>query len=207
MKLQEHIALIRTITTKLNSNINVSDEAIAKMLVMARNTVYSQAKVKLSKQSYNNIILNLSLDPLMNCESLSCKILKSIETLPKILNKDGEPLMTVYTLGGNIITHRCWEQRKFDSYHPIVSQSKIKTYDILDGKLVIQGNTDLKKVAVEAVFEDPFSIIEYSCGTSPCYDPLSSVFPMDTGLANLIYEQVYRLLGIPNERIEQQKIK
>lgn len=210
MLLEAHISSIRTLLKNFTDDSVYTDEFLANLLVSARNAVYESEfinkKRNFSRFSYKSFCLKLVRETFHDCgcipQGLGCQVLKSEFELPKsLISKTGNLLMDVYTIQGKRIDFKQFKQRRLLSSHPIAS--KVITYDIVDGKLVVFGNTSLKVVIVEAVWENPFELYNIpNCSdegnilNDSCWDPTKSDFPMESQLDLVVWSMVLKLLGL-----------
>lgn len=208
MILDSHISTIRTMLKEFTDDSLYTNEFLADLLVSTRNSIYEieyiAKKRNFSRFSYNSFCIKLDRERFQDCDcvptNLGCQVLKSEIELPKVLlNTKGNLLLNVYTINGNQIDYKPFQERRRLSKHPIAN--KALSYDIVDKRLVLFGNLNLKVVIVEAVWENPFQLFDIpSCDTSGnvigdnCWDPINMEFPMEGGIAMIVYSAIVKTL-------------
>jgi len=210
MLLDSHISTLRTTLKEFTDDTVFTNEFLADILVSARNNIYEtefiQKKRKFSRFSYFNFCIKLEEDTFHDCscvpDNLGCKILKSVIDIPKcLIDKNGNLLLNVYTINGDRIDYKPFQERRLLRSHPVTS--KVLSYDIINNKLFIFGSLKLKIVIIEAVWEDPFSLYNVpKCDntgnilSNNCWNPLEDDFPFERNFDLQLYITALKLLGI-----------
>lgn len=213
MIVASHISAIRTMIKEFTDDTLYTDEFLANTLVSARNAIYNEELIKkgrnMSRFSYLSFCTPLVLDTFQDCKcvpsNLGCKVVKTKFEMPKVLiDKVGSMMLYVYTINGDRIDFKKFQDRRLLSSHPIVN--RMMSYDVIDRHIVIFGNNNLSVIIVEAVWENPFQLYDISnCDASgnvlesPCWDPTTSEFPQESILDMLIYSTVLKMLGLKTE--------
>lgn len=199
MKLSNHISSLRTLVNSFSDDSKYTDQFLAEQLVLARNIIYEQKVDKfhaISRQSYRTICIPLQEETYHDCncvpENLGCKVLKSKFKIPNILQARNMPVCKVTTIDGNELGYMQIFQRRRNRFHKAI---KI-TYDLVNRDLTIFGTKDLKVVVIDALFSNPFDLIDVpNCDLNGnilgvCYDVLNDEFPMEDQYAYTVYEIV-----------------
>lgn len=207
MILDKHISTIRTLIKEYTDDSLYSDEFLADLLVSTRNAIFEEnlkRRKPISRFNYKSFCISLETDNFHDCNcvpsSLGCKVLKSEIIIPKTLLNNKELELNVYSLNGIKIPFKHFSDRKRLSTHPMVSKSV--TFDIINGKLVLFGNLNLKKIIVEGLWENPFDLYDIiDCETTTsCWDPLTDEFPMEAQYEVLVYTNMIKLLKINTQQ-------
>jgi len=209
MVLNIHISAVRTFLKNFTDDTLYTDQFLANTLVTARNAIYESEfinkKRSFSRFSYSSFCIKLNRESFHDCscvpEGLGCQVLRSEIDIPKtLIDKQGNLLLTAYTINGKRIDFKEFKKRRLLSSHPV--SSRVITFDIIDNRLVIFGNLNLKVIIIEAVWEDPFALYTIpNCDGEGlingfCSDPTTSEFPMESQIELAVYSLVLKLLGI-----------
>lgn len=124
----------------------------------------------------------------------NCKILRTKERLPQILEFNGKLLFKfIGTLSGEEFTYTSESQIVWLQYR---KYNKGRYAYFRNGYLYIVSELDLQYIRVDAVFEDPTELASYTdCNSNKCFDP-ESPYPlpeyMIQPLTSLIFSRELR---------------
>jgi len=206
-----HIDDLRILLRQTSDDSIYSDKYLYKKLLDARAELLRREidKHKLISD-FNFITMCLNVIPGVplecGCSDLQCKVLVSTQTLPKPLQNKYSLFLKIYDGNFNEIPKGDSTTSKFFKYYKTLK--KKTSWDIINNKLVIY-NSDLriKNFIVKTLPEDPLELSNYTytntCGCeiiqtegTPCFDILTSNFPIDSWLNIPMYEMVrQQLLG------------
>lgn len=204
MKLKEHIYAIRGLITKgpASDDTAYSLRFIAHMLNVVRAILTEQKADKytyISEQSYQSLCVNLELGSFHNCceiTDVDCKVLKSVDPIPKFLNARWGDFAKVMTLTGDVISKTSPTMNKYSEY--TLTNSPAKTgWFIHDNHLYIVNNKFVSTVLLNCLFDDPIQILELNCSNSEdatCPDWYDEEYPIDPDLIQPAYLLVVNML-------------
>lgn len=197
MKLIEHVYAIQNLINKgpRSDDASYSLRLVAHFLKVARALLTEQKADKyhhISEQSFQSLCLDLELSDYHNCcagPNFKCKLLKSVKKLPKFLNTRWGDFSKVTTLDGTVISKTSFTLNKLSKYSLTNKNPKLGWF-IHDGHLYVINNTDLSKVLLSSLFDDPEQIDSLNCESSdaPCPDLMGNEFPIDPDLVAPMYK-------------------
>lgn len=210
MTLLHHIYAIKNLLARGNASddFSFSERLIAHFLEVARGKLILDKINKykfVSDQSYQDLCVALQESVYHDCCDVidfgDCKLLKSIDPLPKFLNSAWGNFLKVTDLSGNVISELTLTQNTYSKYAII----KPKTgWFLHNNHLYVLNNTGLRKVLLNALFSNPQEIYDTNCttGTGKCVEYLAQEFPVDADLMQAMYELTLKLLlgtKLPND--------
>ena len=195
MTLLEHVYAIKNLLSHgpVSDDFSYSDRLIAHFLQVTRAKLIERKADKyhfISDQSYQSLCVDLALSSFHNCctkAELECKVLKSIEPIPKFLNSRWGNFLKVMDLAGTIIPEYNLTQNKYSKYS-LVGAPKAGWF-IHDNHLYIVNNKVLETVLLNALFDKPDEIAQSNCATTGenCTDFMGEQFPIDSDLIDDMY--------------------
>lgn len=201
MTLLEHVYALKNILSNgpVSDDFSFSSRLIAHFLQVARAKLIEQKADKyhfISDQSYQSLCTELELSSFHNCcneVDLDCKILKSVNPIPKFLNSRWGNFLKVMDLSGRTIPEFNLTQNRYSIY----ALSKPKTgWFLHDNHLYVVNNKVLETVMLNALFDNPDEIYQLNCPTTgtTCSDFMSEQFPVDSDLIDGMYRLALDLL-------------
>lgn len=205
----QHLSNIRGLIKAYGRNQEgYTDEGLYNLFSVSRNEILSNQLKKfhaLSEQNWYQICMSLEVSKSHNCacvpDYLECKVLKSKYKLPSTLTGRNNSKIKVRTIGGkvvNIVTEDEWYRKK---------DTETTNYygTIVNSYLVIwNAPLALKLVLISGIWSDvtALSIIP-NCGDDQddgtCYDPLTTLYPLQEELTKAVYELVLKMLSISTQ--------
>lgn len=204
MTLKEHVHAIRNIISKGSASDDsaYSLRLIAHFLNVARAILTEQKADKytyLSEQSFQSLCVPLELSTFHNCCTIStvdCKVLKSVNPLPKFLNARWGDLAKVMTLVGEVISKSSPTSNKYSAY--TISNNPAKPgWFIHDNHLYVINNKTLQTVLLNCLFDNPVEIEQLNCSANnnaSCPDWYDSEYPIDPDLVSPAYKLVLEMI-------------
>ncbi len=204
MTLKEHTQAIRNIITKgqASDDSAFSLRLIAHFLNIARAILTEQKANKytyISEQSFQSLCVPLELSSFHNCcsiDTVDCKVLKSVNPLPKFLNARWGDFAKVMTLVGEVISKSSPTTNKYSAY--TISNNPPKAgWFIHDNHLYIINNKELEDVLLNALFNNPIEITQLNCpanNTSTCPDWYDAEYPIDPDLVSPAYKLALEMI-------------
>lgn len=211
MKLIEHVYAIKNVLNNGPASISTSftDRLISHYLQVARAVLLERKIDKyyyISEQSYQSLCVDLELSSFHNCcdtPDLDCKVLKSVDPIPKFLNSRWGNYLKTMDLTGTVIPEFNLTQSRHSKYSIIKPTTG---WFLHDNHLYVINNTALAKVLLNALFDNPEEIYEYNCastGDNNCPEYLDQVFPIDSDLIDAMYkmtiDMLLRMYSVPND--------
>lgn len=211
MTLKEHVFAIRNLISKgpSSDDASYSMRFIAHLLNVARAILTEQKADKysyISEQSFQSLCVNLELSTFHNCctlDTVDCKVLKSVDPIPKFLNARWGDFAKVMTLVGEVLPKTTPTVNHYSAY--TVTNNPPKTgWFIHDNHLYIINNKYLQMVLLNSLFDDPVQISTLNCAatsTNNCPDWYDNEYPIDPDLVapayKLVLDNIYRTYGAP----------
>lgn len=191
-----------------------TDEGLYNLFSISRNEVLVNQLKKFRAISHTNwyqICIGLNVTKSHDCdcvpEYLECKVLKTNNQLPDMLTGRNNSKIKVRTIGGktiNIVTEDEWFRKKDNETSDYYGS-------FINSHLVIwNAPLSLKVILVSAIWSDPIelaSIPNCSNDGTPvgtCYDPLTSLFPLQEEYCNAVYQMVLKMLSTSTQIIQDQ---
>ena len=203
MTLRQHVYAIRAMITKgpAADDTVYSLRLIAHLINVARALLTEQKADKytyISEQSYQSLCVALELGSFHNCceiTDVDCKVLKSVNPLPKFLNARWGDYAKVMTLTGEVISKTSQTMNKYSEYTLTNNPPKAGWF-IHDNHLYLINNTFISTLLLNCLFDDPIQIQELNCSTtdSTCPDWYDEEYPIDPDLIQPAYLQVVNML-------------
>lgn len=202
----QHISNLRGLM-KLYSRTQegYTDEGLYSLFSISRAEVLTNQLKKfmaLSEHNWYQICMGLEISKSHNCDCvpdhLECKVLKSKYKIPSVLVGRNNSKIKIRTIGGkviNLVTEDEWFRKKdLDTknyYGSIVNQYLI----------IWNAPLSLKALLVSAIWQDPIELSSIpNCAPSGdpvglCFDPLTSMYPLQEEYTRAVYEMTMSLLG------------
>ena len=204
MKLIEHVYAIRGLLSKgiASDDTQYSLRFIAHFLNVARALLTEQKADKynyISEQGFQSLCVPLELGSFHNCcdyPNATCKVLKSVNTLPKFLNARWGDFAKVMSLNGEVISKGSPTAAAYSKY-TITNKEAKPSWFIHDNHLFILSNTSLEIVLLNCLFNNPIEIEQLNCATSDteCPDFFDTEYPIDPDLVDACYKKVLDLMA------------
>lgn len=203
MTLLEHVYAIKNLLSHgpSSDDFSYSNRLIAHFLQVARAKLIEVKADKyhfISDQSYQSLCVDLELSNFHNCcekDDLECKILKSVNPIPKFLNSRWGNFLKVMDLSGRVISELNLTQNRYSIY----ALTKTKTgWFLHDNHLYVVNNKYLETVMLNALFDNPEEIYQKNCATSGtnCSDFMDEQFPIDSDLIEAMYKLALQMLMV-----------
>lgn len=196
MNLLTHVYAVRNLLSKgaSSDDASFSLRLIAHFLRVARGFLIEQKANKynfISEQSYQSLCLDLTKGQFHNCcdgPTSKCVLLKSTTKIPKFLITRWGDLAKVMTLDGKTIAKTSLTASRLSKYS-LTNKDPKPGWFIHDGYLYLVHNTNLEKILVNSLFEDPSYVSEVNCATGQnnCPGYLEEEFPIDPDLVPALY--------------------
>lgn len=205
MILKEHLFAIRDLISKgpASDDSAYSLRFLAHLLNVARATLTEQKADKysyISEQSFQSLCIPLQLGNFHNCcevTDVECKVLKSVDPLPKFLNARWGDFAKVMSLTGEVIPKTSPTLNKYSEYTITNVIPKIGWF-IHDNHLYIINNKKLEMVLLNCLFDDPVQIKTLNCSNdttqATCPDWYDEEYPIDPDLIRPAYLLVLDLI-------------
>ena len=137
--------------------------------------------------------VSLEMSKLLDCNCLptgvGCPILRTSQPLPEILTGRNSYLVRRITdMQGNDIPLTTFDTFKYSKYS-FWKKDKVSAF-IRDNYLYVTNTTYLEKISLTALFFDHLEVND--CNDTECFDPLTSVFPMDKELVDALLKMTYQ---------------
>jgi len=201
MTLLEHVYATKLILSggPVSKDFSRSNREIAHFLQVARARLLEQKADKyhyISEQSYQSLCLDLELSNFHNCCDAAdndCQVLKSTVEVPKFLNSRWGNFLKVMDLSGEVLPEFNNTQSKYSTY--ALSAPRVGWF-MHDNHVYIVFNKHLKKILLNALFDDPNQIHQLNCPTSDetCTEFMSEAFPIDSDLIDPMYRLAIQLI-------------
>lgn len=202
MIINAHISTIRTLIKEHADDSIYSDQFLYDQLLIARAEMIFKAQKEggnTDQQEAQVVCIAMEKGDIADCAGLlpfapDCQILRSVETIPNILNTRNGLATSVRKLNGASLS----PMRPGTARHLRHSRASEKTtWWIANDRIILFNNDLLKVVLLEAVFEDPAALAEIediasngSGSTLTCFDPTSNDFPLRPSLAQSTHRRV-----------------
>lgn len=211
MTLKEHVHAIRLLITRgpASDDTAISLRAIAHFLNTARALLTEQKADKyhyISEQTFQSLCVSLELSSFHNCCAITdveCKVLKSVNPLPKFLNTRWGDFAKVMTLVGDVISKSSPTMNNYSKYTITNNPAKAGWF-IHDNHLYVINNKHLKTVLLNSLFDNPVEIAQANCTTTnqvTCPAWYDSEYPIDPDLVipayKLVLDMIYRSMNLP----------
>lgn len=154
MTVRQAVSSLREILKKYTDDTFYTSEYLFTILGGVRSELIKQylenPKNKVNKWNYATYCVELEEDVAHDCACVEfgCKVLKSVNEIPKPIGSD----VKVHTLGYNLIEDTEPESQRFNVLHPI--RKKYPYYSVMNDRLIIWNNLNLKSVLITAIWED-----------------------------------------------------
>lgn len=202
MTLLHHIYAIKNVLNNGPSSISTTftDRLVAHYLQVTRAVLLERKIDKyyfISEQSYQSLCVDLEESSFHNCcntPDLDCKVLKSINSIPKFLNSRWGNHLKTMDLTGTVIPEFNLTNDKYSQYALIKPSTG---WFIHDNHLYIINNKHLSKVLLNALFNDPEEIYNVNCPDNTgeiCKGYYEDEFPIDSDLIDPMYRMTIDLL-------------
>lgn len=189
----------------------ISNRHIINMVLRKRSRVVSQEQ---EKKSLNNKFAFQTINCIelievdkseCNClpSGIDCKILRTKQQIPTVLNFD---TLKVMTLSGEKIFANSVDKVKYKQYSRLLPNKTVLSYYTTNKYIYLFGNTDLQFIKVEGVFETPdeVNLLNAICNgnvetTKQCLSALDTEFALTDAklldnIITLAKEELYKLL-------------
>ena len=189
----------------------ISNRRIINMVLRKRSRVVSQEQ---EKKSLNNKFAFQTINCIelievdkseCNClpSGIDCKILRTKQQIPTVLNFD---TLKVMTLSGEKIFANSADKVKYKQYSRLLPNKTVLNYYTTNKYIYLFGNTDLQFIKVEGVFETPdeVNLLNAICNgnvetTKQCLSALDTEFALTDAklldnIITLAKEELYKLL-------------
>lgn len=202
MTLLQHVYAIKNLLSQgpVSDDFSYSNRLIAHFLQIARSKLLEDKANKyhfISEQSYQSLCLDLELSNFHNCcdtPDNDCKVLKSTTDIPKFLNSRWGNFLKVMDMSGEVIPEYNNTQSKYSVYALVQPTTG---WFMHDNRLYVLNNKHLRKILLNALFDDPNQIHQLNCPTSGdnnCTDFMGEEFPVDSDLINDMYKMTLGFL-------------
>lgn len=191
----EHVYAVKNLLSHGSSSddFSYSNALILHFLQVARAKLLKEKADKyqfISELSFQSICMKLELATFHDCceGPTDCKVLKTVNNIPTILNSRWGDMIKVMDLSGKVIPKASKTQDRLSEFS-LTNQNPVSYY-VYDGKIVINNNTSLESIIVNGIFSNPSEPIEISCSTSTntqCKGYLEEEFPIDSDLISAMY--------------------
>lgn len=205
-----HISDLRTLIKSTSDDSQYPDSFLYKKLMDARAYILEQElnkKKKLSEWNMQHVCIKLELAPYVDCScvpNLDCKVLRSVQEIPKPLSSKYATILQVRPVSGDIAFYPSSPFKERLNRWSKTRQRKLG-WEFVNGHLVIFMKKGLapKVVLLSVVAEDPLAFSSLTACTTdgtdtsqPCYDLATSDFPLEARLNNAVYQVVLSQLGL-----------
>lgn len=201
MTLGTHVYAIRNILSKgpSSDDSSFSLRLIAHYLNVARALLTEQKADKytyISEQSFQSLCIPLTLGTFHGCcniTDIDCKILKSVDPIPKFLNTRWGDFVKVMTLTGEIISKGSMTMNKYAAY-TVTNFTPKPSWFVQDNYLFVINTKNLELVLLNSLFSDPLVVNSLNCTSTTsggfCPDWLDAEYPIDPDLVSPAYNMV-----------------
>lgn len=155
---------------------------------------YQQLCVPMELTSYADCVECAGID-------VDCKIWRSKDKLPSIVNYREGLAAKVVTIDGNVIPKITLTMKKYNKYSVTYVQTKSEMfgYFFSSGHLYVISDTPIKMVLVEAIFEVPsdtadLTICSEEWPDNTCVSMSIDNYPLDASLVPAVYELTLKSL-------------
>lgn len=203
MTLLTHVYAVRNLLSKgaSSDDASFSLRLIAHFLRISRGLLVEEKANKyntISEQSYQSVCVDLVKGQFHNCcdaPQSKCLLLKSTTKIPKFLVTRWGDLAKVMTLDGRTIAKSSLTASRLSKYS-LTNKDPKPGWFIHDGYLYLIHNTNLEKVLINSLFEDPSAVAEINCATGPTNCPayMEEEFPIDPDLVPRLYDLTLKYL-------------
>ena len=204
MTLKQHVLAIRNLISKgpASDDTAYSLRLLAHFLNVARALLTEQKADKytyLSEQSFQSLCVPLELSTFHNCcavTNVECKVLKSVNTIPKFLNARWGDFAKVMTLTGDVLSKTSPTSNKYSAY--TISNTNPKAgWFIHDNHLYVTNNKYLETILLNCLFDNPIEITKLNCAAGindSCADWYDGEYPIDPDLVSPAYKLVLEMI-------------
>lgn len=202
----EHISNLRGLMKLYSRNQEgYTDEGLYSLFSISRAEILTQQLKKfmaLSEHNWYQICMGLEITKSHNCDCvpdhLECKVLKSKYKIPSVLVGRNNSKIKIRTIGGkviNLVSEDEWFRKK---------DTETNNYygSIVNQYLVIwNAPLSLKVILISAIWQDVTELSTIpNCTPSGdpaglCYDPLTSMYPLQEEYTRAAYEMTLNMLG------------
>lgn len=192
MTLNQLISTFRNTIKVYTDDTVYTDQALAEILTLARAAKLNQVGKtfsEISRANYQRVCVKLCNNPIFDCPVNFDKVLRSTDKLPAEVYGRNSGYLKVYTLDGAELHQR-------DLGKKIRYINGRATYDILNDYLILENMGECAMVVVDAIFENPMEVAEFSCNDEPCFDPSKSEYPIESGTKFAILNMAIKMLGL-----------
>lgn len=205
MKIINHVYAIKNLMSNgpVPADYSYSDRLVTDLLSIIRAKLIEEKANKyhsISEQSYQSLCLDLEESNFHNCcdvPDVGCSVLKSVARIPKFLTTRWGNIAKVTTLDGLTIPKSTVTISNLSKYSLTMSTKPSIGWFIHDGYLYIINNTHLRKVLLNALFDEPATIELLNCdinSSEGCGSYLDQEFPIDTDLIDPMYKLTIQYL-------------
>lgn len=202
MTLLHHVYAVKNLLSRgaASDDFSYSSRLIAHFLQVTRGRLLEAKADKynfISEQSYQSLCADLELSSFHNCcqgPLLECKVMKSVNPIPKFLNSRWGNFLKVMDLAGTTIPEFNLTQNRYSKY---ALTNPGTGWFMHDNHIYIINNNFLEKVLLNALFDDPKAVSELNCPDGPdglCVDFMDQEFPIDTDLVDPMYKMTMEYL-------------
>ncbi len=188
-----HIDYIRRRLRENSDDSYFKDEEIYKSLLDARSLVLSRRYKKgkeVPEHMYQTICMLLCEDTFHDCDcvpdDLGCKVLKTVEEVPKAIFNGIQELSRVATLGGEEVAPSTEAKARYRKYKKTRVNSLY--YIRVNNRLSIMNspNNRLRAIKITAVFEDPVAAF----GITTCTENENCIEVTGTGFGTEMSDNI-----------------
>lgn len=204
-----HVATIRSLISEHSDDSKFSDEFLFELFKnAAKRLQYQKAKrwEFLSEWNRKRYCVKLEKAKSHNCEcvAVGCDILRTVVEIPKAITGRNFDLIKVYDLNGNKIDQVLPQEQIDNLNDPNGVNQKRTTFSLVNRKIVIWNNLELKAIEVEQISDDETEWAGITmCDKDgneteeSCFDILNDNYPIDSELVDPAYRMVLELLNLP----------
>lgn len=209
------VGLLRGRIKEHNSESYYTDQQLYEEILLKRATllasIMNRSKITDWVHSEYCVALETTKAHDCDCVKVGCNVKKSVTELPTTVGLQG---FQVLTLSHNTIGQVTPQRVKAEKSHPYLNGKR--RYSIINRKLVIWNDLNLKAVIVRGVWEDPLTWLDKQlcndngdvfCITDPLQLPLQIKREHLDLVLSTIVKEMFPLLQIPQDMTNDSKEK
>lgn len=210
MTVNDIISLIRFHIKEHNNNTYYEDQELWKLFTVCKSELIKQRGDKFKYISpQNRVTFCLELEKAKShecgCITAGCDVLKTKNKIPKYIVNRNNSSLKLYTLDWSEI-YEVAEKDLFVNQQDDILKS-IESFSIVNNKIIVWNNKDLKVIQVQAIWEDITEInnVQYCNSTlsdNSCFDPFSFDIDIDIDMVYAAMLKMFRLLNLPLSLVE-----
>lgn len=205
----QHVGVIRTLIKEHSDDSLYSDQFLFELFKNGAKKLQYQKLRRwdhLSEWNRSRYCIKLEKAKSHNCEcvAVGCDVLKSVHKIPKPLTNRDRDMIKVFDLNGNRIDQVTTQEQIDNMSDPSGIKQKRTSFEIVNQRVVIYNNLELKAVEVEEIAEDETQWAgiklcdsEGNETNQDCFNIQTSDYPLDSELVEPTYRLVLELLHIP----------